>query len=299
MAPVAAARLVWTAGVWLVWTAGLGAQALPDSPDVLIVTAHPDDDAAFAGTVYQITHQLGGDVDLALITDGSGGFRYATLAEPIYGVALTDEAVARTHLPAIRKRELMAGGAIVGLRNYFFFDQLDDAFTTDPEPALTTIWDAAHVRRRLTTLMADGGYDVVLGLLPFAEMHGHHKAATILALQAVEALPAMDRPVVLGGFPCAIGDRPIQFDGLEGYPITRVSSGEPLVRFDRTSTFGYENRLDFRIVSNWVIAEHKSQGVMQLRMNQGDAECYWFFDANDPGRRETVRDLFDRLPPAP
>ncbi|WP_394776582.1 hypothetical protein, partial [Flavobacterium sp.] len=35
---------------------------------VLIVTAHPDDESGFAATVYKITHELKGVVDLAVIT---------------------------------------------------------------------------------------------------------------------------------------------------------------------------------------------------------------------------------------
>jgi len=31
----------------------------------------------FAASVYKITHTLGSTVDLATITDGSGGFRYS------------------------------------------------------------------------------------------------------------------------------------------------------------------------------------------------------------------------------
>ena len=90
-------------------SAAIGQERSWDAPRILLVTAHPDDDAAFTGLVYQVTHQLGGVVDLALVTDGSGGFRYATLAEQIYGLELTDERVARLYLPTIRKRELMAG----------------------------------------------------------------------------------------------------------------------------------------------------------------------------------------------
>ena len=183
------------------------------SPRVLIVIAHPDDDASFTGVVYQITHQLDGIVDLALVTDGSGGFRYSTLAEDIYGLELTDEAVAREHLPTIRKRELMAGGEIVGISRYYFFDQLDDAFSLDPAPALTRVWDADWVRDRLVRLMQDNGYDLVLAHLPFDEMHGHHKAATILALEAVQALPEPERPVVLGGFACELEGETLSFAG--------------------------------------------------------------------------------------
>lgn len=282
-----------TAGVAI--PSGVGAQEAEPTPRVLVVTAHPDDDAAFSGVLYQVTHHLDGVVDLALVTDGSGGFRYATLAEPIYGLELTDEAVARQYLPAIRKRELMAGGAIVGIRQYHFLDELDHGYTLDADTVLSSVWDTAYVRRRLVEIMERETYDVVLGLLPFGETHGHHKAATILALEAAADLPAAERPTVLGGFPCAPNGTPLRFDGLPGRPSTRVAAGEPLVRFDRTQRFGFDDRLDFTIIANWVIAEHKSQGAMQLLVNQGEEECYWFFDANGPDRREAVRRLFERL----
>ncbi len=191
----------------------------------------------------------------------------------------------------------MAGGAIVGIRKYFFLDELDHAFTRDADTVLAAVWDTAYVRGRLLEILERESYDLVLGLLPFEETHGHHKAATILALAAVGSLPAERRPPVLGGFPCSPGGSPLRFDGLPEHPITRVTGGEPLVRFDRTQKFGFDDRLDFTIIGNWVIAEHKSQGVMQLLMNQGTEECYWFFDANDPGRREWVERLFEALRP--
>lgn len=267
----------------------------PRRPAVLLVTAHPDDDAAFAGAVYQITHQLRGAVDVALVTDGSGGFRFATLAEPIYGLKLTDESVARQYLPAIRKRELMAGGAIVGIRNYFFLDQLDHQFTTSADTVLRAVWDSAFVRQRLAGIMERGAYDVVMGLLPYQTTHGHHQAATLLALRAARSLPEGRRPLVLAGFPCNLDGTDRRFEGLPGYADTRVSGGEALVRFDRTQKVGLDGRLDFRIIGNWVIAEHKSQGTMQLLMNLGEVECYWYFDANGPEGREGVVRLFEAL----
>ncbi len=273
------------------------ADQAPPAPPVraLLVTAHPDDDAAFSGAVYQITHQLKGVVDIALVTDGSGGFSYATLAEPIYGLELTNEAVARQYLPAIRKKELMAGGAIVGIRNYFFLDQLDHEFTLNADTVLGVVWDSTYVRERLAHIMERGRYDVVMGLLPFPRMHGHHKAATMLALEAALTLPAGTRPVVLGGFPCTFGGEPLVFDGLPSYPLTRVTGGEPLARFDRMQGFGANKRLNFNIIVNWVIAEHKSQGTMQLLMNGTDEECYWYFDANGDAGRQAVVELFEAL----
>lgn len=286
-------------GLFILAAGPATAQTQPPPVRALIVTAHPDDDAAFAGTVYQITHQLGGIVDLALVTDGSGGFRYSTLAEPIYGLDLTDEQVARQYLPAIRQRELMAGGAIVGVRKYFFLDQLDHEYTQNADTVLAHVWDSAFVRGRLADLMREERYDLVFGLLPFPQNHGHHKAATILALHAAQSLPADRRPVVLGGFPCAFGGQTLVFDSLPGYPETKVTGG-PLARFDLTQKFGFNDRLDFRIVVNWVIAEHKSQGTMQLLMNQGTEECYWYFDVNGRGGRAPVVELFEslRVPPS-
>lgn len=274
------------------WAAAQGRAA----PSVLTVIAHPDDDAMFAGTVYKITHTLKGAVDLAVITDGSGGFRYSQLAEPIYGLQLTNEAVARKHLPAIRKRELMAGGAITGVRNYSFLDQLDHAYTENVDTVLRHVWDSAAVRTRLAQLMDRGGYDYVFVHLPVERFHGHHKAATILALEAAATLPAARRPVVLGAFTGTRADTSLAgFEALPGYPVTRVRRDVRPFEFDLTERLSPDGRLDYRIIVNWLIAEHKSQGTMQLLMNAGDVERFWYFATNDPGRLAETRALFERL----
>jgi N-acetylglucosamine malate deacetylase 2 len=46
---------------------------------------------------------------------------------------------------------------------------------------------------------------------------------------------------------------------------------------------------------NWLIAEHKSQGAMQLGMNEGDKEVFWFFAVNNPARADAVGALFKKL----
>ena len=73
----------------------------PDAPRVLAVVAHPDDDVAFAGLMYKNATHLGGLTDVCVLTNGEGGFKYATLAESIYGLQLTDEDVGRRELAAI------------------------------------------------------------------------------------------------------------------------------------------------------------------------------------------------------
>jgi LmbE family N-acetylglucosaminyl deacetylase len=265
-------------------------------PRVLIVIAHPDDESGFAATVYKITHDLHGIVDLALITNGEGGFKYSTLAEDYYGLELTDEKVGREHLPTIRKRELMAAGKILGIRDYFFFDELDHRYTQNVDSVLKYVWDTNAIRYRLAGIVGKGSYDYIFCLLPTPDTHGGHKGATILALETVAAMKQGKRPVVLGGSVSAKKDTSsLRFTGLPGYRVTNIASGAPSFSFDRTQKFGYRDALDYRIIVNWEIAEHKSQGTMQTLMNLGDIENFWSFDINDPSAVAATGKLFERL----
>jgi len=75
----------------------VGAKLAAPAPGkkLLIVAAHPDDEYAFAGAVYRLTHELGWVADHVVITNGEGGYRYSALAEAIYGVGLTNESEGR------------------------------------------------------------------------------------------------------------------------------------------------------------------------------------------------------------
>lgn len=270
---------------------GLFAQ---DGPRVLVVTAHPDDEAVCAASVYKITHDLAGIVDLALLTNGEGGYKYATLSEAIYDLPLTDEETGRAYLPAIRKKELMAAGAITGIRNFFFLDQTDHGYTREVEEVLNEIWDTEHVVNRLKQIIEKGGYDFVFTLLPVPETHGHHKGAAITTLRAVKKI-GKKAPVVLG---CTVGEKDSsvqEFTGLDGYPETLIKIDAPVFSFDRTQKFGYRDRLNYKIIVNWVIAEHKSQGTMQLLMNRGDLERFFYYDLNSDTGRDKTEKLFDAL----
>ncbi len=249
-----------------------------DDFKILVVTAHPDDEAMFAATLWKTVREHGGSVDLALITDGAGGYRFSTLAEPLYGLNLTDPKVARTSLPAIRKRELMAGGDVVGIRNYFFFDQPDEGKILDVDSVFTELWDSAYVRKRLTQVIERGDYDLVLTFLPVPSTHAHHKAAALLALEVVNALPADDRPTIVGSM---IGAAMPEdgFQELSGYPLSRITSDSHLA-LDREQPLGLDGRLNYQIVVNWLIAEHKSQGTMQTYMNSARFERFWFYALN-------------------
>lgn len=269
--------------------------AMAQGPRVLIVTAHPDDETGCAATVYKITKELGGVADLAVITNGEAGYKYSTLANEVYGLELTNEAVGREYLPSIRKKELMAGGAWIGIRNYYFFDQKDTYYTLDADTVLRQVWDVEYVKRRLSTIMTAGNYDVIFTMLPTDDTHGHHKAAGIIALETLRDLRIRRRRPLILGMAGGRLDSAKPYREFAGYPITAVHADAPVLQFDRRQTFGFNNKLDYRLPVNWLIAEHKSQGVMQTYMNMGDREYFLVFAINSTDEVERAKALFDRL----
>jgi len=264
-------------------------------PKVLLVTAHPDDDALYSATIFKTTKLLNGKVDLALMTNGEGGYTYSTLGNYMYNKELDKEEIGRQYLPGIRKRELMAGGEIVGIRNYFFFDQPDFYYTEDVEETLEK-WNTDWVHERLVQILKEGDYDFMFLMLPFENFHGHHKASAVLGLQAMKELPMADRPIALQGF-IRRGDNPsVSFTKLEGHPDTKVMPGK-IFEFDRSQTFGANDRLNYNIISNWVIAEHKSQGTMQLLMQTGEKviEQYWYNEVNGQEGLPKTAEFFEAV----
>lgn len=272
----------------------------PTGPKILVVVAHPDDETAMAAVIYKVTHEMNGMVDQCVITNGEGGYKYSTLGDVYYGLELTDEAVGRANLPRIRKQELMNAGKIIGTHNIFFLDQKDAHYGLDEHEPLDTSWNVPWISTRLKEIMTNTHYDFVFCLLPVSGTHGGHKAATLLALRAVQSLPQQIRPIILA---CTVSSKQdtskTVFSQLKDYSETRVADGEPSYHFDRTTPFGYRDKLSYKIVVNWEIAEHKSQGTMQLAMNMGDYEDYWFFAINRPEDRAKCKAFFESLKKIP
>jgi len=264
-------------------------------PEILVVTAHPDDDALFSATLFKTTKLLGGVADLAIATNGEGGYKYSTLGEFIYHKNLDKEEVGRKMLPGIRKMEVMKGGEIVGIRNYYFLEQVDDEFSTDISNAFKS-WDTAWVRKRLYELMKKNKYDFVFTMLPTGETHAHHKASAVLAMEAAQKLKENDRPIVLSATIFNKDDEEnYEYKGLEGFEIAKPLEGVRPLEFDRTQKFGFDDRLNYKIIGNWVIAEHKSQGTMQLFMNRGDVEQYWYLALNGPEKYARAKAFFEAV----
>lgn len=265
------------------------------APKVLLVVAHPDDEYYVAATVYRIASELGGTVDQVVITNGEAGFHYAQLAERFYGVALTGERDGRAHLPAIRKEETRRAGRILGIRNQYFLDEQDNRFALDADEALTQVWNRGRVVDSLVARLEANSYDFVFVILPREDTHGHHKAAAVLALEAASRVSPERRPVVLGAEPAHTAGATPEFRGLRGFPATATVSGAAAFSFDRTQSFGHDGALRYDIVVNWVIAEHKSQGLFQSDCGRHDVERFWLFNQNVEDAQARVRALSNAL----
>lgn len=259
----------------------------------LIVVAHPDDEYYFAATVYRMAVQLGGTVDELVITNGEGGFHYSTLAEPFYGETLTTEESGRKELPAIRREETLKAGKVLGIRDHFFLEQKDQAFTTDRDSGLKHLWDSAYIQQTITDLIKGQHYQYVFAILPRSTTHGHHQAATALAARAIESLPIELRPVLLG-----FDTDPTGYVSLPGFDEGQGWESKYIFAFDRNVRFGYHDALTFQVVVSWMIAEHKSQGLLQTMHNKDAKEFIWVHLPDTPGTDRAVSLLFRQLVPS-
>ena len=275
-------------------------QSFAQGPKVLVVTAHPDDETGMAAVIYKITHDLKGTADQCVITNGEAGYKYSTLGNDYYGLELTDPEVGRANLPRIRKQELINAGKIIGMNNIFFLDQKDAHYGLDEHEPLDTSWNVSWVSSRLKDILTKTKYDYVFCLLPTNETHGGHKAATLLALRAVQSLTEGQRPIILGVSGSTKTDTTTQhFQQLKSYSETKMDGDTALYKFDMSAPFGYKGSLNYKIIVNWEIAEHKSQGTMQLYMNHGDYEDFWYFAINNPAGKAKCAALFEQLKKIP
>jgi len=168
-----------------------GATLMPRTANgrVLIVVAHPDDEYAPAAATYRLVREAGWMADQVTITDGESGHRYSTLAQVYYGADFTTAVEGRSRLIAIRKHEALQAGKILGIREHEFLDQKDTGFDTDKSVAQWSNWDRSRVLETLVRRLRHNRYDAVFTLLPTPETHGHHRGATLLALEAIASLP--------------------------------------------------------------------------------------------------------------
>lgn len=262
---------------------------------VLLVVAHPDDEYEMAATVYRITTELHGITDEIIITDGEAGYHYSSLAERYYGVALTDGAADQARLAQIRVEESRRAAKVLGIRRQWFLGEKNVPFTQSADSTLHGNWRTSRVLQTISQRIKEDHYDFVFVLLPDLKEHGEHKAATILTLEAVKSLTSENQPIVLGA--AAGNSTSSRYDGVSGEALTRTMTAEPVFHFDRDTHFGYKKSLSYQIVVDWVIAEHKSQGLFQTKCLQDRYENFWIFNTDVPQAIDKAAALFTAVSP--
>jgi len=277
---------------------------VPQTPDpsrdhapvkALLVNAHPDDESESAAVIYRLTHERGGIVDQVVVTNGEGGHQYAALAESYYRLPLTAGADRRILLGQIRREEVMRASRILGIRHNYFLGQKDTGVTLSADDAFEA-WDVARIKQELANLLQFEKYDLVVLLLPAPDTHGHHQTVAALTLEAIAELEMEDRPAALGVRTAAVaGGDCCTFQELNHYPLTRTTSPEPAWRFDRHTPLSCHRSLEYSIVVNWVIAEHKSQGFFQLEGGRRTQEQYWLFEVSGQAGTARWRDFVQMM----
>lgn len=267
-----------------------------EGPRILALIAHPDDESAFAGALYASAIEHGSVVDVICITNGEGGFKYSTLAQREHGLPLTQENVGRKHLPRIRERELTRALGWLGVRELLMLGEQDHRYTTDLDEVMiaeNSPWNLELIRAHISDQLNARRYDIVLTLAPSSTTHAHHQAATLLVAQAIAAIPKDARPVLLVPTGRRAEDQPIPPEGLTNKHLTRVAAGP--FSFNRRTRFGHRERLDYSIPILWAMAEHRSQGTLQMMVGRTDLEDYWVLAASAPGASQRARAWLELL----
>ena len=150
------------------------------------------------------------------------------------------------------------------------------------------VWDVSFVQRQIHRQIRHERHDLVVVLLPSSETHGHHKAVALITLDAVHHLDTAARPAVPGVSTAHRGD----FTELEGYPLTRAEFAWSL---DRHKPLRCHPALDYSIIVNWAVSEHKSQGFFQMEGSRRSQEHFWLFEAGGEVARSRWQGFLNKM----
>jgi LmbE family N-acetylglucosaminyl deacetylase len=174
--------------------------------DVVMYTAHPDDEAMYAGGTFDRLVHAGRRVAFVAMSHGEGG---RLLERGLDGGVQERRDYPRAHVAAVRDREIANAAARMGVTFAHLYPaeaNADDAWTTSCAEAISR-WDislpggVAEVLRRLVTDLRARRPRVVITLDPRDDPqlshHGHHKALGVLANAAARL--AADPGIDTGG----------------------------------------------------------------------------------------------------
>ncbi|MEL6712450.1 MAG: hypothetical protein AAFP86_01670, partial [Planctomycetota bacterium] len=161
--------------------------------------------------------------------------------------------------------------------------------------------DLSRVRRCLDGLQRANRYDLIVTLSPTDRTHGHHQAATLLAVEAAARVEDGNVPVVLCCEVHAADDEGIGAPPavLEDALLARLADDVGPFVVDRTRPFGHADKMNLKSICAVAVAQHLSQGTMLNYIGRGDLEEYWVFRVSPDDAAERCADFFERLEAGP
>lgn len=160
-------------------TVALDAVATRGAGRLMVVVAHPDDEAFGCGSLLAYATANGVASTVVCATRGE-------LGEPAPGSDLSQE-----DLPVARERELREACHLLGVGHVELLDYLDSGVEGEPAPGSLAAADPVSLRDRIATLIEETGPDVVV-TLDASDGHRDHAAvrdATVAALDHVARRP--------------------------------------------------------------------------------------------------------------
>jgi LmbE family N-acetylglucosaminyl deacetylase len=260
-------RLLLLFCLFALLSSATGARAITDNEkllkvDLMVVTAHPDDEGMCAATMARLSLDGGKTVALVSATRGETGGN-STGKE--YGQALG----------VVREAELRRCLAVLGVKYLEFLDVLDFAYT---ESATATLerWGHDETLRRLVRLVRLMRPDVIVTMdpAPTGGQHGNHQVAGRLATEAYEA--------------AADAARFLELERQEGLPVWRVrklyyASGSGATLSVPTDTISPSRGKSYGEIAGEALRNHRSQGFDK------------FFGAPRPGPNRSRPNQFVRV----
>jgi LmbE family N-acetylglucosaminyl deacetylase len=273
--------------------------------DLLVVTAHPDDESMMAGALARYADQ-GKVVALVSFTRGEGG-----------GNGTGKESGAA--LGAVREAELRKCLAILGVRHLYFLDCNDFGYTESLRATLRK-WGRDESLARLVRLVRLLRPDVVATMdpAPVGGQHGHHQAAGRLATEAfdaaadADAFPQLARDEGLAPWrvsklywssfdgPSSVA---IATDGLATGTLAATAPGKTFADISRSAlrhhrSQGFDKFLDSLAASGQPPARPTRFLLVKSRIAVNTLEEMDLFDGiTGAGGPDANRDLLSSLPP--
>ncbi len=234
--------------------------------DVLVVTAHPDDESMMAATMARYADQ-GKVVSLVTCTRGEGG-----------GNGTGKELGAS--LGIVREGELRRCLSLLGTRYLYFLNQPDWAYTESVQATLAR-WGKEESLRRLVRLVRILRPEVICTMdpAPVGGQHGHHQAAGRLATEAFTA--AADPRV----FPDQIEE-----EGLAVWKVRKLywvsfgGGGNTVIRTDEQATGVLAGKVKgnrYADIATRAEMNHRSQGFDKFMESMADSGQTMFARPNN------------------